>query len=168
MPSTDTELTDRGNVTLGHKSLRRWNLPDGWVISNRPAHPALVNEDDFVTAQDINAARGIPQASGGGTAGPHDYSGRLTCRNGDLRPAWMELRARSGLQHPHRGAPSSAERSIIGRDGDSYRHAPSMRATPADMIDSLDPARSFHGGPNRLFCVQSRSERGDGTRSHQG
>jgi site-specific DNA recombinase len=55
---TDTELADPANVTLGHKSVQRWNLPDGWVISNRPAHPALVSEADFVAAQAINAARG--------------------------------------------------------------------------------------------------------------
>src|SRR5207237_391816 len=61
-PSTQTELTEPGSVTLGHKSVQRWNLPDGWVISNRPVHPALVSEDDFVAAQDINAARGpVPQ-----------------------------------------------------------------------------------------------------------
>ncbi len=49
-------------MTLGHRSVQRWNLPDGWVISNRPAHPALVSEDDFVAAQDINAAREpVPQ-----------------------------------------------------------------------------------------------------------
>jgi hypothetical protein len=60
---TDTELHDPANVTLGHRSVQRWNLPDGWVISNRPAHPALVSEDDFVAAQDINAAREpVPQA----------------------------------------------------------------------------------------------------------
>jgi len=40
--------TDPANVTLGHKSVQRWNLPDGWVISSRPAHPALVSEDDYV------------------------------------------------------------------------------------------------------------------------
>jgi site-specific DNA recombinase len=45
-------------VTLGHKSVQRWNLPDGWVISNRPAHPALVSEADFIAAQDVNATRG--------------------------------------------------------------------------------------------------------------
>ena len=45
-------------MTLGHKSVQRWNLPDGWVISNRPAHPALVSEEDFIAAQDINAVRG--------------------------------------------------------------------------------------------------------------
>jgi hypothetical protein len=59
---TDTELHDPANVTLGNRSVQRWNLPDGWVISNRPAHPALVSEDDFVAAQDINAAREpVPQ-----------------------------------------------------------------------------------------------------------
>jgi site-specific DNA recombinase len=38
------------------------DLPDGWVISGRPAYPALISEDGFVAAQDINAARGpVPQ-----------------------------------------------------------------------------------------------------------
>jgi hypothetical protein len=61
---TDTELADPGNVALGHKGVQRWNLPDGWVISSRPAHPALVSEDDFVAVQDINAARGpVPHAT---------------------------------------------------------------------------------------------------------
>ena len=44
--------------------MQRWNLPDGWVISNRPAHPALVSEDDFIAAQDVNASRGpVPQGA---------------------------------------------------------------------------------------------------------
>jgi hypothetical protein len=34
------------------------NLPDGWVISARPAHPPLLSEADFVAAQEIRAARG--------------------------------------------------------------------------------------------------------------
>lgn len=55
---TDSELVDPANVTLGHKSVQRWNLPDGWVISSRPAHPALVSEADFIAAQDVSAARG--------------------------------------------------------------------------------------------------------------
>src|SRR6202035_1736256 len=59
---TDTELVDPANVTLGHRSVQRWNLPDGWVISSRLAHPALVSEDDFVAAQDVSAARRpVPQ-----------------------------------------------------------------------------------------------------------
>jgi DNA invertase Pin-like site-specific DNA recombinase len=75
---TDSDLVDPANVTLGHKSVQRWNLPDGWVISSRPAHPALVSEDDFIAAQDINASRGPV---------PHDepvvrrylLAGLLTC-----------------------------------------------------------------------------------------
>jgi len=59
---TDTELADPGNVTLGHRSVQRWNLPGGWVISDRPAHPALVSETDFIAAQDVSVARGpVPQ-----------------------------------------------------------------------------------------------------------
>ncbi len=55
---TDSELADPANTSLGHTAVQRWNLPDGWVISARPAHPALVSEADFITAQDISAARG--------------------------------------------------------------------------------------------------------------
>ena len=55
---TDKDLADPADVSLGHKSVQRWNLPDGWVISRRPAHEALVSEADYIAAQDISAARG--------------------------------------------------------------------------------------------------------------
>ena len=54
---TDKDLADPGDVSLGHKEVQRWNLPDGWVISRRPAHEALVSEADYIAAQDISAAR---------------------------------------------------------------------------------------------------------------
>ena len=54
---TDTELADPANTSLGHKTVPRWNLPDGWLISARPAHRALVSEADFIAAQAVNAAR---------------------------------------------------------------------------------------------------------------
>jgi DNA invertase Pin-like site-specific DNA recombinase len=79
---TDTELVDPANVTLGHRSVQRWNLPDGWVISSRLAHPALVSEDDFVAAQDVNAARGRSRRMSQCSAGtfwpgcwPAEYAG---------------------------------------------------------------------------------------------
>ncbi len=43
---TDSDLVDPANTGLGHRQVQRWNLPGGWVISNRPAHPALVSEAD--------------------------------------------------------------------------------------------------------------------------
>jgi site-specific DNA recombinase len=58
--------------------VQRWNLPGGWVISNRPAHPALISEADFVAVQDINAARGpVPK----GELVPRRYllAGLLVC-----------------------------------------------------------------------------------------
>jgi site-specific DNA recombinase len=55
---TDKDLADPADVSLGHKSVQRWNLPDGWVISNQPAHQALVSEADYIAAQDVGAARG--------------------------------------------------------------------------------------------------------------
>ncbi|HXT93953.1 MAG TPA: recombinase family protein [Trebonia sp.] len=56
---TDKDLADPADVSLGHKSVQRWNLPDGWVISNQPAHQALVSEADYIAAQDVSAARGL-------------------------------------------------------------------------------------------------------------
>src|ERR1700729_4286927 len=37
---SDKDLADPADVSLGHKDVQRWNLPDGWVISARPAHEA--------------------------------------------------------------------------------------------------------------------------------
>src|SRR5260370_1167231 len=45
-------LAGPANGTLGHRSVPRGHLPDGWVPPGRPAHPALVSGDDFVAAQD--------------------------------------------------------------------------------------------------------------------
>ena len=60
---TDKDLADPADVSLGHKSVQRWNLPDGWVISARPAHEALITEADYIAAQDVSAARGpVPAA----------------------------------------------------------------------------------------------------------
>jgi site-specific DNA recombinase len=55
---TDHDLVDPANTGLGHRQVQRWNLPAGWVISTRPAHPALVSEADFIAAQDASAPRG--------------------------------------------------------------------------------------------------------------
>ena len=52
------DLIDPANTGLGHRQVQRWALPDGWVISARPAHSALVSEEDFIAAQGIRAGRG--------------------------------------------------------------------------------------------------------------
>jgi DNA invertase Pin-like site-specific DNA recombinase len=84
---TDKDLADPADISLGHKDVQRWNLPDGWVISKRPAHHALVSEADYIAAQDVSAARGpTPQ---GDLAGPgmrrYLLAGLLTCGPSAIR-----------------------------------------------------------------------------------
>jgi len=128
---TDTELADPGNVTLGHRSVQRWNLPDGWVISDRPAHPALVSEPDFIAAQDVNAAR-RPAPQGGPVLRRYLLAGLLSCgvcgrrmesawSNG--RPAYRCRHGRSSAMAPD---PGPAEEHLRPR-----RQDPSAPARPA-------------------------------------
>jgi site-specific DNA recombinase len=50
---TDCDLVDPANTGLGYRQVQRWSLPEGWVISRRPAHPALVSEADFIAVQQV-------------------------------------------------------------------------------------------------------------------
>jgi site-specific DNA recombinase len=52
------DLIDPANTGLGYRQVQRWNLPEGWVISRRPAHPALVSEVGFIAVQQLSAPRG--------------------------------------------------------------------------------------------------------------
>ena len=89
---TDSELVDPANVTLGHKSVHRWNLPDGWVISNKPAHPALVSEADFIAAQEHgNATRGRAGAAAGGAVRGAGTCWRGCSRAGCAGGGWNRL-----------------------------------------------------------------------------
>jgi site-specific DNA recombinase len=68
---TDFDLFGPDNTALGHKQVRRWNLPEGWVISGRPARSALVSEADFTAAQNTTAgAAARPGRRRGGTCWP--------------------------------------------------------------------------------------------------
>jgi site-specific DNA recombinase len=99
------------NTSLGHKSVQRWNLPDGWVISARPAHPALVSEADFIAAQDINAARGPAAHTDMPVPEQRRYllAGLLAC--GDcgrrMESAWSNGKAAYRCRHGHTSAAPS-------------------------------------------------------------
>jgi site-specific DNA recombinase len=123
---TDKDLAP-ADVSLGHKDVQRWNLPDGWVISTRPAHDALVSEADFA-AQDIHAARGpSPQADLTGP-GKREYlpSGLLVCGTCGRRmeSAWSNGKPAYRCRHGHttasapdpdrRGTPTFARSASCG------------------------------------------------------
>ena len=102
------ELADPANTSLGHKTVQRWNLPDGWVISARPAHPALVSEADFIAAQDINAARGPAPRAALAAPGNRRYllAGLLACGTCGRRmeSAWSNGNPAYRCRHGHTSA----------------------------------------------------------------
>jgi hypothetical protein len=97
------DLADPADVSLGHKRVQRWNLPDGWVISSRPAHEALVSEADFIAAQDVSAARGPEPRDDVGMPERRKYllAGLLVCGTCGRRmeSAWSNGRAAYRCRH---------------------------------------------------------------------
>ena len=89
-------------------------LPEGWVISRHPAHPALVSEADFIAAQNATAPRG--------PAGPatrrYLLAGLLACgRCGRrLESAWSNGKPAYRCRHGY----TSAARPESGRPGNTY------------------------------------------------
>jgi hypothetical protein len=111
---TDCDLVDPGSTGLGHQQVQRWNLPEDWAVSKRPAYPALVSEADFIAAQDATAPRG--------PAGPatrrYLLAGLLSCgRCGRrLESAWANGLAAYRYRHGH----TSAVRPEPGRPKNTY------------------------------------------------
>jgi site-specific DNA recombinase len=105
---TDKDLADPADVSLGHKDVQRWNLPDGWVISRRPAHEALVSEADFIAAQDISAARGPSPRADPGSPEKRRYlmSGLLACGmcGRRMESAWSNGKPAYRCRHGHTSA----------------------------------------------------------------
>lgn len=96
---TDHVLVDPQNTTLGERDVMRWNPRDAWVISQQPAHPALVSETDFVHAQAIHVALQVPE---------HVYqlTGLLTCAVCGRRMAscWSHGHPAYRCRHGHSSA----------------------------------------------------------------
>ena len=109
--------------------MQRWNLPDGWVISRKPAHPVLVSEADFIAAQDISAARG--PAPGMGLTAPHKprylLAGLLICGGCGRRmeSAWSNGKPAYRCRHGH----TTASRRGQGRLKNAYIREDRTRRT---------------------------------------
>jgi len=118
---TDSQLADPANTSLGHRQVLRWNLPNGWVISARPAHPALVSEADFIAAQDISAARG-PAAQADMTVPEQRrylLAGLLACGRCGRRmeSAWSNGKPAYRCRHGHTSAdPARPKNAYIRED----------------------------------------------------
>ena len=73
---TDFDLVDPAITGLGHRPVQRWNLPAGWVISARPAHPAIVSEADCIGT--TPAALSVTPECGRGDSNPHGVATNRT------------------------------------------------------------------------------------------
>jgi site-specific DNA recombinase len=111
---TDHDLIDPANTGLGHRQVQRWNLPEGWVISTQPAHPALVSESDYIAAQQVSAPRG----PAGPAARRYLLAGLLRCGTCGrrLESSWSSGRAAYRCRHGH----TSAARPDPGRAKNVY------------------------------------------------
>jgi len=111
-------LIDPANTGLGHRQVQRWGPPEGWVISARPSHPALVSEEDFIAVRASAppaktlitvASTGWPGSCGADSAG------------GGLSPAGRTAGRPTGAAT---GIPAPAPRTQPGR-----RTSTSVRTT---------------------------------------
>jgi hypothetical protein len=158
---TDKDLADPADVSLGHKDVQRWNLPDGWVISRRPAHQALVTEDDYIAAQNVRAARGpCPRddLTGPGRRRYH-LAGLLICGTCGRRmeSAWSNgkpaYRCRHGRTSASAPDPGRARNAYV-REDRILSHLPALHALLTGRGDGEGD------GPRRR-----RTRRGIDTRS---
>ena len=157
---TDKDLADPADVSLGHKDVQRWNLPDGWVISTRPAHQALVSEEDFVAAQAVSASRGPTPRTGPGSPGKRRYllAGLLTCGacGRRMESAWSNGKPAYRCRHGH----TSASAPDPGRPKNAYvREDRILPHLPALHVLLASPADGEGDGPRRR-----RTRRGIDTR----
>jgi site-specific DNA recombinase len=111
---TDLDLVDPANTGLGHRAVQRWNLPEGWVISARSAHPALVSEADFIAAQGASAPRG----PAGPAARRYLLAGLLRCGTCGrrLESAWSNHQPAYRCRHGY----TSAARPDLDRPKNVY------------------------------------------------
>ena len=130
---TDKDLADPADVSLGHKSVQRWNLPNGWVISRRPAHEALVCEADYIAAQAVSAARGPSPKGDLAALEKRQYllAGLLICGTCERRmeSAWSNGKAAYRCRHGHTtaSAPSPQRpRNAYVREDLIVAHLPAL------------------------------------------
>jgi len=136
---TDLDLIDPANTTLGHRQVQRWNLPEGWVISTRPAHPALVSEADFIAVQQISAPRG--------PAGPatrrYLLAGLINCGTCGrrLESSWSNGRPAYRCRHGY----TSATQSDPTRPKNTYIREDQILPHLAALAILLDSQEPTHG-----------------------
>jgi len=155
---TDSDLVDPANTGLGHRPVQRWNLPEGWVISARPAHPAIISEADFVTVQDRDTRRG-PGCLPGRC---YQLAGLLKCGTCErlMESCWSNGKPAYRCRHGHR----SDTRSDPARPRNAYiREDQVLARLPALAVLLSAPAGPSSGpqqgpGPSAIATGAGAAE----------
>ena len=146
---TDHDLIDPANTGLGYRQVQRWNLPDGWVISTRPAHPALVSETDYIAVQEITAPRG--------PAGPatrrYMLAGLIRCGTCGrrLESSWSNGRPAYRCRHGY----TSATPPDPGRAKNTYVREDEILPHLTALSILLTSQELGHGSPDHVDKVTS-------------
>jgi hypothetical protein len=129
------DLIDPANTGLGHRQVQRWALPEGWVISARPSHAALVSEEDFIAVQGIRAA---PDNGHPGSQRRYLLAGLLLCGicGRRLESCWANNRAAYRCRHGH----TSAATPDPGRPKNLYIRADRILPHLPAFLAGTEPA----------------------------
>jgi site-specific DNA recombinase len=96
------QRTERQSHAGGVSAKRNWNPTGQWAISDQPAHPAIVSEDEFTAVQRVSA---VPVAEDGG---PRTYLfvGLMVCGlcGRRLDSHWVNNRPGYRCRHGHTSA----------------------------------------------------------------
>jgi len=161
---TSHELIDPANTGLGHRQVQRWGLPDGWVISARPAHPALVSEQDFIAVQGIRAERDTSTS----TKRRYQLAGLIRCGicGRRMESCWANNRPAYRCRHGH----SSATTPAPDRPKNTYVREDDIVARLPGLLANSEPStarkrhRTRHGVPvegtvsdhDLIACLRAR------------
>jgi site-specific DNA recombinase len=119
----DRQRQSDGNLI----EVQRWAHVSDWVISARPAHPALVSEADFVAAQAVRSAR----ATADNDHRSYRLTGLLRCGVCGRRLGAHWVNDRPGYRCRH------GQTSTTSTDRDKGRREPYVYVREDELLDDL-------------------------------
>ena len=103
---TDHDSLDPQGTLTRHHDVQRWNPTPQWAISQKPAHPALVSEEQFIAVQAIHTTP-VPV---GGTPRCYVLTGLVCCGicGRVMDSHWVHQRPGYRCRHGHNSARSTS------------------------------------------------------------
>jgi hypothetical protein len=154
---TDREPVDTASGGHGDREVMRWNQAQDWVISTRLAHPGLVSEADFITAQAIRATR----ATSDGNTRRYLLAGLVICGHCGRRmdAHWVNDRPGYRCRHGRTSAkpPANSQRKTLYRREDHLLTELAAHIGPRVAgLDGTELARHLRTNEIAIICDDVR------------